>query len=76
MSDGAILATTEDLAGMLNAIRKVVYFAVDSLPEEKESMVREGVANIIRVLETKPQTRECKSEIATLHTYLTRSDTW
>ena len=72
-----VVATTADLAGMLNATRKVLYFVVDALPPDKEREVRDRVAEVISVLEKEtPNVSEAKAEIALLHSFLERSDQW
>ena len=63
-----VQATT---AGMLNAVRKVLYIVIEALPTEREEQVRERVAGVIREMEKAAHDfPEAKSELATLNTYL------
>ncbi|MDE2764226.1 MAG: hypothetical protein OXK74_15820, partial [Gemmatimonadota bacterium] len=68
-----IQATTADLAGMLNAVRKVLYIVIEALPPEQEEQVRERVAGVIREMgKAAHGFPEAKAELATLNTYLSR----
>lgn len=60
------------VAGMVNAMRKALYAILETLPTKDQ--VRMDIQRILEVMETKGDSVEVRTEIATLKTFLTDID--